>query len=260
MKLDKPKLRNALKKLRAIPLGDADPAELPMLHQEMLDFLAMVAGLKRVYLLGRGFAPPGWVSGVAQLADDMGLHVVAGPKWTEPGVLDGLADWMVELQRRDDTVDAQVFYVTRSAATAAEIQVINTLGAAPTSDQIAALLGYPLCCVKTNTTRENAGNRAFQMLAERYSGGDPAELKRLIAEDVQMTVSTAEEEALLKECHTLRPAPFTSVNMCDACAGAINSPAKRLAGIFRDLAQEVDARLAADIERVHLMFARFPDA
>ena len=50
--MNKPVLRNALKKLRAVPFDRNEYANVMIAPQEMLDFLAMVAGIKPVYLLG----------------------------------------------------------------------------------------------------------------------------------------------------------------------------------------------------------------
>ena len=52
--VDKPRLRNALKKLRRIPFDRGDPYNQAIAPQEMLDFLAMISGLKPVVLIGRG--------------------------------------------------------------------------------------------------------------------------------------------------------------------------------------------------------------
>jgi hypothetical protein len=45
----------------------------------ILDFLAMLAGLKSVYLLGRGMDAPSWVADVSRIATAIGLHVELGP-------------------------------------------------------------------------------------------------------------------------------------------------------------------------------------
>ena len=62
--VDKPRLRNALKKLRRIPFDREDPYNLATAPLEMLEFLAMIAGLKPVVLIGRGFDDQNWIKGV----------------------------------------------------------------------------------------------------------------------------------------------------------------------------------------------------
>jgi hypothetical protein len=79
--IDKFRLRQALRKLRQIPFNRDDPADAATAPQEMLDFLAMLAGLKPVVLLGRGFDDHRWIAGVSAIARKMSLHLVTGPKW-----------------------------------------------------------------------------------------------------------------------------------------------------------------------------------
>ena len=79
--VDKPRLRNALNKLRRIPFDRGDPYNQAIAPQEMLDFLAMISGLKPVVLIGRGFDDPQWVKGVKSIANEMRLHVIQGLKW-----------------------------------------------------------------------------------------------------------------------------------------------------------------------------------
>ena len=61
MSVNKPRLRSALKKLRQVRFDRSDSANVGMAPQEMLDFPAMLAGLKPVCLVGRGFDDPDWV-------------------------------------------------------------------------------------------------------------------------------------------------------------------------------------------------------
>ena len=93
MNIDKPRLRNALKKLRQVPLDHTNPANVAMAPQEMLDYLAMLAGLKPVCLVGRGFDDSDWVAGVERLAREMRLQVVNGAKWHAESEHAGLPDW-----------------------------------------------------------------------------------------------------------------------------------------------------------------------
>jgi hypothetical protein len=52
-----------------------------MVSQETLDFLAVIAGLKPVYLLGRGFDDPQWVRRVINIANKLDLHIIKGTEW-----------------------------------------------------------------------------------------------------------------------------------------------------------------------------------
>ena len=87
---DKSRLRNTLKKLSRLAPGDGDPQPTA---QEALDFLAMMAGIKPVMLLGRGYNDPMWIKGVLQIAADSKLHIVEGPYW-DASADAGAGDWL----------------------------------------------------------------------------------------------------------------------------------------------------------------------
>src|SRR5437870_3098222 len=91
--MDKPLLRSMLKKLRALPLKCANDANAMMAPQEMLDFLALRAGLKSVVLIGRGFDDAKWIAGAVEIARKAGLHVVEGPMWDAQSEDDTLPPW-----------------------------------------------------------------------------------------------------------------------------------------------------------------------
>ena len=78
---NKARLRNTLKKLAAIGHGATDSDDHATAAQEALDFLAMLAGLKPVAMLGRGFADRHWIEGTVKIATDLELHIVEGPYW-----------------------------------------------------------------------------------------------------------------------------------------------------------------------------------
>ena len=45
---------------------------------ETHDFLAMLEGVKPVFLHGRGLAPKDWINEVLGMAQELGLHIVKG--------------------------------------------------------------------------------------------------------------------------------------------------------------------------------------
>ena len=58
-----------------------DTADRRELVAEIHDFLAMLDGIKPVFLHGRGLAPPDWVEQVLSIARELGLRVIEGPFW-----------------------------------------------------------------------------------------------------------------------------------------------------------------------------------
>ena len=79
--LDEPELRDifqAMKKTGAPLAAVVNNAET---GQEILDFLAMLDGIKPLFVLGRGVDHPDWVAGMLTLAHGLDLVVIEGPYW-----------------------------------------------------------------------------------------------------------------------------------------------------------------------------------
>lgn len=240
--MNKPFLRNALKKLRAIPFDESEHANVMMAPQEMLDFLAMIEGIKPVYLLGRGFDDPQWIEGVIALAKNMGLHVAEGTMWSAKPVSEDLPEWF-----RDEVTEAgpdgTAFYISRTRAAADAVQA--AIDNPPiTMEEEARLLGYPVCCVRAHYERDALFDRAFYMLVERTGGGDIAEMQRILREDVEMAPETDEEKAMVKAATEFTPAPFTSFHVCDECASDPSRPAGQLSRRYEEFARAIDGGLA----------------
>ena len=143
--VDKPRLRNALKKLRRIPFDRGDPYNQAITPQEMLDFLAMISGLKPVVLIGRGFDDPQWVKGVKSIANEMRLHVIQGLKWHAQPELIGLPEWYASTDQ-EKLSENPVFYICKSRSISKIAFEICNAGSI-TIEQESFLLGYPHCCV-----------------------------------------------------------------------------------------------------------------
>jgi hypothetical protein len=212
-KMDKSRLRSTLRKLRQIPFDRTDPVDVAIAPQEMLDFLAMLSGLKPVFLLGRGFNDPRWIEGVSLIARSMKLHVISGPKWAAEPDDAGLPDWFHQSQPNTPKRDETAIYICKTRNTA----IALTSACAQQSitiEQEAQLLGYPVCCVTEHYHRCRLMNAAVVRMLYRTADGDVDEMKRIVREDVGMTPETIEEIDDLKAAQYIMPGPFTSINMC----------------------------------------------
>jgi hypothetical protein len=245
-KMDKIRLRNTLRKLRQIPFDRGDLANTAVAPQEMLDFLAMLAGLKPVFLLGRGFDDPRWIEGVSAIARRNNLPVISGPKWAaEPDHI-GLPDWYDGIDPTRDKREQPVIYICKSRDTAAEVASICSSGSI-TMAQEARLLGYPNCCVIDQYRRNRLMNAGFYRMLQRTSGGNIHEMQRIVRERVQMRPETPEEIADIQAACYRVPAPFTSFYMCGACNADLQRPARRISAVFKSLAETIDSALAEEI-------------
>ena len=82
----------------------------------------------------------------------------------------------------------------------------------------AALLGYPASCVRAEYQRNECLDRAYFMMLSRTAGKTQQRIRFLIDDDVRLTAETPAEIAMLEAASTVNMAPFTSINMCGACA------------------------------------------
>lgn len=151
----------------------------------MLDFLAMLAGLKPVFLLGRGFDDSSWIEGVSNVASGMNLHVLIGPQWEAEHAEMGLPDWYPEVapQNKDDR---PVFYICKVRSIAIKVKEVCSTGVI-TIEEEASMLGYPVCCVRNHYRCVQAMNSGYSRMLQRYSKGNIEEMKRIVREDIGMT-------------------------------------------------------------------------
>ncbi len=241
----KPRLRNALKKLRRIPFNREDPYNLATAPVEMLEFLAMISGLKPVVLIGRGFDDQNWIRGVQDLAEDMHLHVIEGPKWEAIPEYSGLPNWFALIDQKKLSENS-VVYISKSKSISKCVRRIVDARSI-TIEEESAILGYPTCCVKDHYYKAERMNRGFNLMLERLSSGDKSEMMRLVREDVPMSPETDEEIECMREATRTVVAPYTSIVMCPSCEDDQDSPARIVSKNYKILADSIDPRLALDI-------------
>jgi|SRR3569833_1137676 len=249
--MGKPRLKNTLKNLRAIDFDRSEFANAMMAPQEMLDFLAVAAGIKSVFLLGRGFDDKAWVEGALQCASDFGLHIIKAAPWAYRPAAD-IPSWYYEAEVENE-MNADVHYISKSPATARAVQGLSSTEVSP--DVEAKLLGYPLCCVAHHHEIQTARDRLFYLLLERHSGGDIKKARRLIQDDVSMAAETPEEIAAAEL--TSKPpvsARFTSFIMCDACIRlGSKSPAAAVTRQMYEFSASIDDALTQELARISRM-------
>lgn len=242
---NKVKLRNTLRKLDGVRRGSVAEIDRGEAAQEALDFLALLVGLKPVYLLGRGVADPPWLRGVLQIAIDQRLYVVEGPYWDAGAADSDLPDWF-RAHGAAAFNELRAHYICRARVTATEVEAICAAGG-PTLAQEARLLGYPECCVAAHYRSSLAYQKLwFEMLSDQ-SGGDETEMRRKLSEGVPLDPASDDMRLRLQAAMRLHPAPFTSINMCDSCRDNGDSPARRLSAEYRNIAATIDPGLENEL-------------
>ena len=248
---NKAKLRNALRKLQTIPSDRSDAFVAHLSAQEALDLLSVMAGLKPVMLLGRGYDDTAWIKGVLKVATDAKLHVVEGPFWdasADAGAGADLPDWYLDHTRRA-FAEHRAWYICRARAVADEVAEICET-AVITVTQEARLLGYPECCVRGHYVRAADYQRVWLDLLRRRAGGDEEAAIGLLASNEPLEPETDEDRTRLRAAMRTVPVPFTSVNACQSCIdGGPNAPANLKSLEGRQFAGEIDKGLAAVLSR-----------
>lgn len=243
-------LRNSLKKLAAVGWDRRADACGASAAQEALDYLAMLAGLKPVFLLGRGFDDNRWTDGVLAIARAQDLRIVEGPYWDAGAA--AVPGWLAE-HVRSAVAGRTAWYICRTRATADEVVAVCADGR-PTVAQEARLLGYPECCVSAHYARMERYQVVLLDILRRKAGGDEREMRRLLAAGGSLVPETTAEQSALDAATTVAPCPFTSVNMCAACTRDPKSPARTLSRRYQALAKAVDRGLAAELARNAALF------
>lgn len=245
MRLDnKPRLRSALKKLYGAKIDWADSYVRGTAGQEAIDFVAMMAGLKPVYVSGRGFDEEGWHSAVLELAASNGLYVVAGAYWEPERPPSDLPDWFIERVRKG-LDEGRAHYVSKARAPAEEVKSLAESGR-PTMEQEARLLGFPLCCVEAHYATAAAFESATFEILSRRADGDETEMKRLAEGPEPVVPESDEERAMLAMAVSVRPARNTSLNMCEKCAADPDSPGAKLSASYGELVDTLTGQRRRD--------------
>ena len=246
---NKSRLRNTLKKLNKIPSDRTDMAEAQAGAQEALDFLSMMAGVKPVMLLGRGYNDPIWIKGVLQVATDAKLHIVEGPFWdasADAGAGADLPDWYLD-HTRHAFAEHRAYYICRAKSVADEVAEICETAAISVAEE-ARLLNYPECCVRAHYHRSAEYQRVWLDLLRRKAGSDDQKAADMLAANTPLEPETDDDMKRLEAAMGAIPVPFTSINSCEACIdGGPNAPAniKSLEG--RAIAGEIDEGLSRSI-------------
>ena len=248
MKLaNRPRLRSALRRLYATDIDWSDAHVRGTAAQEAIDFVAMMAGLKPVYVTGRGFDHDGWRAAVMELAASNRLYVVPGPYWEAVRPPSDLPGWFVEIGRKG-LEEGRAHYIAKGRAVAEELKALAGAGR-PGIEQEARLLGFPVCCVEAHYAAAAAFEGATFEILSRRVGGDEAEMRRLAEGPEPVRPETDEEHVLLATAMSVRPARYTSLNMCESCAADPESPGARLSAAYGALVEALSGKKRRDRAR-----------
>jgi len=203
-------------------------------RQDGLDFLALLAGLKRTCLIGRGFADNEFSSFLSGLAATAGLPTHMGAGWEPMGVL---PVWYLEASARR-RARQDLLYICADEAAREEVAALCGKGRVTAAEE-AALLSYPLCCVEAHHRR----TLEIEKLHIEWAGEDIERAARLIAAGLEPRPQAAADWARLEALVATTHAACTSVAMCAACIADHDGAAARMSRRYRDLARAAGYRI-----------------
>jgi hypothetical protein len=204
--------------------------------QDGLDLLATLAGLKPLCLIGRGFVDPAWHTSLCRVAAAFGIDALEAVHLLPAAAPGFFPAWYVAAAARRRVAPAT--YLCRDDAMRGRAAALASQQRVASEDE-AALLGYPPCCVAQHHRQALAFETLVFDMTARLAQGDAEKMARLVEAGVEPLFATADEWRRYERVTVVRPAPYTSVNMCDACAADPASPAAVLSRRYQQLAADV---------------------
>lgn len=202
--------------------------------QDLLDVLAVEAGLKPAAIIGFGYPIDDAVDKIIAQTEARGMATGLSHPWRATCDAEDLPSWYADTLAR--LYASTPIHIV--AATPAIQDALVKRNPPLSAQQESTILGYPICCVTEYHRRRHTYHVLTLGMLARQVDGNEDRMKRLVQSGVQMSPKgETETTALLQATRTVF-APCTSISMCDACSVDTNSPAMRLSTRFRVLAKE----------------------
>lgn len=237
-------LRSLLGDLQALRF---DREEKTSEHEILVDYLeivAVAAGEKPSHLQGQGMRSRSFMRAIEGVAAARGLLVTYTPPvpthyHRAPNYDARYFEWERQREREAVKREGQVLWVYRDRDVERAIRA-----AADGETDVAAVLGYPACCVRENSELgirlSEARVRAYET---RYGAADTADLIRLATEDARATIPRAE---LPQFRHVLSYVQFSP---CRECAESSASPAAEVNWAMKRLATRLSPAFQRAIDK-----------
>lgn len=219
-----------------------ETADRGELVAEIHDFLAMLDGIKPVFLHGRGLAPPNWIENVLKIAANLELYTLEGPFW-DATAYGEFPEWYA-VHCRAELQPYRAWYICRDLAIAEVVQKINSANGRLSITEEANLLGYPECCVTAHYERARRYHRGSLAILKRLAKGDENKMQDLFSGGAHLAPVTAQEINDFDEAFEIHEPEFGSWNMCRACAKETNRTSLELVGKYSEVIQKAELKLS----------------
>jgi len=218
-----------------------DTADRGELVAEIHDFLAMLEGIKSVFLHWRGLAPRDWVEKVLSIAGDLGLRVIEGPFW-DATTYGEFPEWYAD-HCRAELEPYRAWYICNNETVAESVRNINDAAGRLSVAEEAQLLGYPECCVNAHYGRARRYHRGTLAILKRLGNGDDTKMQELFVGGAQLTPAMPQEIDDFEAAFDIHEPQLGSWNMCPVCVQGTNSVSDALSGQYSMVIQKAELKL-----------------
>ncbi|MBK19619.1 MAG: hypothetical protein CMM52_12365 [Rhodospirillaceae bacterium] len=218
--------------------ADIDRSEL---IAEIHDFLAMLYGIKPVFLHGRGLAPENWIEEVLNLARDLELEIIEGPFW-DATPYGEFPNWYHE-HCRAELKPYRAWYICQDAETVDAVQSVNSANGRLSIPKEAKLLGYPECCVNAHYARASHYHRGTLSILKRLTKGNEKQMQDLVRGGAHLAPETEKEIKHFDAAFEIHEPELGSWNMCASCVRSTNQASATLVQQYLNLIEECGLKL-----------------
>lgn len=230
--------RKLLDRLLAVARVDGGKESRWELLTDCLEIVAVAEGLKPSHLQGNGMRSQRVTDGLRDVA---ALHHLETLE-TQP---------LATLKPRPGCPDSEILGVRyqREVAAASDELVLWVFGerglsaairgATESREDVAAILGYPTCCIAEHDERLLDADEEFvRRLREEHGAASLEDFERLFAADVAVECDALEADTR-QTLESRRLFPFVQYTACAACTRDDNSETKRLHTRMKSLAMRL---------------------
>jgi len=170
-----------VRELTKVPIDRGEPYVRESSAQDTLEFAAMLLKLKPIFLLGRGFDDPTWVSAVKGIASRLRVPMIESAIWNVDYSKLEVPPWYRALR---ETAGETATYMSADPSAITEVRKISARGWVSPAEE-ARLLGYPLCCVEERHKNSFVVAECLFRAAMGAAKGDEAKAREMILADVE---------------------------------------------------------------------------
>jgi len=246
-----PSLRTLFDDLRKVRFSRAEKRSEAENLLDVLEIVAVCAGIKASHLNGAGFRSPSLISDLEALALSHALLTrrTLPPRPVRnrrPNYEPEIVAWQEQHDEAARLAAGDVLWIYHDPALLPQIDSVVA-----GRQDCSGVLDYPSCCVRHHAeVGIRMGEAYVAALGRSYGTRDPAAIIRLMESDTHVEVGTSAPDHTFVESGARFP--YVQFNACPSCISKSDSPAAKVHGRMRELAFSLDRGFAIQIWRSQL--------